>query len=196
MTTKELIYTNALDLWSKHGYQQFGMRDLAKSVGIRASSIYNHYHSKEEILLEIADTLKEEMKKDVYPLFKKANSNPREFFTNISLGTNHFFEQPHINQLVKILLPEQQNHEALKKIIHEEFFVKPRSAFNYYFKNLSDKGIMKIKDANIASRLYHSYFVYHFYEKLLLPNGDKYLTSNEDLFTDHINFFLDYAMNK
>src|SRR5690554_7789726 len=49
MTTKELILHTALRLFSKRGYDGVSMRELAAEVGIKASSIYNHFSSKEDI---------------------------------------------------------------------------------------------------------------------------------------------------
>lgn len=49
MTTKESILYTALGLFSERGYEGVSMRDLAREVGIKASSIYNHFSSKEDI---------------------------------------------------------------------------------------------------------------------------------------------------
>lgn len=192
MTTKELIYQKSIELFSKYGYSNLGMRDLAKHVGIRAASIYNHYVSKEQILLQIADELVEQMKLHVYPLFKQLKLAPREFFTNISLETNRFFETSKINQLTNILIPVQHTSEKLRTILHEEFIIKPRTAFTYYFDTLIKKGKMEPVNANLAARFYHSFFIYHFYEKYLTPTPKGFLTNNEDLFKSHINLFMDY----
>ncbi|NLK12642.1 MAG: TetR/AcrR family transcriptional regulator [Candidatus Phytoplasma sp.] len=192
MTTKELIYENALDLFSKHGYNNVGMRDLAKSVGIKAASIYNHYKGKEEILLDIAKTFVEELQKEVYPLYKESHLSARAYFTNISLKTNSFFESDKINQLTRLLIPEQFNSPRLKNILHDEFLVKPRVALNYYFGTLMKKGLMKQADSMLAAKIYHSFFVYHFYEKYLTESPEGYLTTYEDLFKKHIDFFMNY----
>ncbi|CCV63791.1 Transcriptional regulator, TetR family [Alteracholeplasma palmae J233] len=192
MTTKELIYKNALELFSKNGYNNVGMRDLAKSVGIKAASIYNHYKGKEEILLSIADSLVEKMRKEIYPLYKRDDLSPREFFTNISLSTNTFFEKEEINQLTRLLIPEQFNSNALKNILHDEFIIKPRTALTYYFKNLMDKGLMKKENPLLAAKLYHSFFIYHFYEKYLTDNPEGFMLTYEELFKEHITLFMNY----
>ena len=49
MTTKELILSKSLQLFSQRGYEGVSMRDIAAEVGIKAASIYNHFSSKEEI---------------------------------------------------------------------------------------------------------------------------------------------------
>ena len=51
--TKEKIFTIAVKLFSRMGYYGVSLQDIAGEVGIKKSSIYNHYHSKEEILDQI-----------------------------------------------------------------------------------------------------------------------------------------------
>jgi AcrR family transcriptional regulator len=51
--TSTLIITSALGLFSKMGYEATSMREIAAAVGVKPPSLYNHYHSKEEILWEI-----------------------------------------------------------------------------------------------------------------------------------------------
>ncbi|MCF6335891.1 MAG: TetR/AcrR family transcriptional regulator [Spirochaetales bacterium] len=54
-STKERIFEAAVELFSKQGYQGTSIRVLAKAVGIKESSIYNHYTSKRSILDAILD---------------------------------------------------------------------------------------------------------------------------------------------
>jgi len=50
---KETILLAAAKLFRDRGYQATSMRDLAEAVDLKASSLYNHIGSKEEILQEI-----------------------------------------------------------------------------------------------------------------------------------------------
>ena len=53
MNTKEKIFDVSLDLFSKKGYDSVSLREIAEEVGIKKSSIYSHYASKEAILMDI-----------------------------------------------------------------------------------------------------------------------------------------------
>lgn len=55
MTTKEKILETALDLFSRHGYGGVSVRDIAGAVGIRESSLYNHFKNKRAVFDEIVD---------------------------------------------------------------------------------------------------------------------------------------------
>ncbi len=49
MTTKERILNEALNLFSEKGFDSVPVRDIARSVGIKESSLYNHYKNKQDI---------------------------------------------------------------------------------------------------------------------------------------------------
>ena len=49
MTTREKILSEALNLFSIKGYDPVSIRDIAAAVGIKESSIYNHFKNKQDI---------------------------------------------------------------------------------------------------------------------------------------------------
>jgi TetR/AcrR family transcriptional regulator, cholesterol catabolism regulator len=57
---KELILQRASAMFRRKGFPATSMRDLAEEVGIEAASLYNHIHSKSEILQEIISRTAEE----------------------------------------------------------------------------------------------------------------------------------------
>ena len=50
---RDEILTNAGELFRAHGYHATSMRDIAKALNLRGSSLYAHVTSKEEMLWEI-----------------------------------------------------------------------------------------------------------------------------------------------
>lgn len=53
---KDKIKKSAINLFYKKGYFATSMSNIAKATGIRKSSIYHHYSTKEDILLDIFRT--------------------------------------------------------------------------------------------------------------------------------------------
>jgi len=51
-TAKE-IRTAAVRVIARRGFQAASLREIAKEVGIRAPSLYNHIKSKEKLLYEL-----------------------------------------------------------------------------------------------------------------------------------------------
>jgi AcrR family transcriptional regulator len=55
--TKERILLVAVQLFAKRGYVAVSVRDIAQLVGIKASSLYYHYESKDEIFTDILNKI-------------------------------------------------------------------------------------------------------------------------------------------
>lgn len=51
--TKDSLRREALRLFVAFGYNAVSMRDIAAAVGVRQSAIYNHFRSKQDILVEL-----------------------------------------------------------------------------------------------------------------------------------------------
>ena len=73
MTTKEKIINESLTLFSIKGFNAISVRDIAKAVGIKASSLYNHFKNKQDIF----DT--------IVGIYSEYISN---FFSNIIMQTD------------------------------------------------------------------------------------------------------------
>jgi len=68
------IITAASTLFKDKGYSAVTMRDIAKAMGIKAASLYNHIKNKEEILTFIIISLAEEFIKRLDEI-KKSDAN-------------------------------------------------------------------------------------------------------------------------
>lgn len=62
--TKDKILEKALEMFGKKGYDAVSIRNLTREVGIRESSFYNHYRSKEALLEEIFMIMDKELGKN------------------------------------------------------------------------------------------------------------------------------------
>ena len=52
MNTKERILNCSLDLFSKKGYSNISVRDIAREVGVRESALYKHYKNNYDFKLK------------------------------------------------------------------------------------------------------------------------------------------------
>jgi len=48
--TKKRIFDNSIQLFTSKGYENVSMQDIADSIGIGQSAVYNHFRSKQELL--------------------------------------------------------------------------------------------------------------------------------------------------
>ncbi len=51
--TKTLIRAEALRLFAERGYSAVSMRELAEAVGMRQGGLYNHFGSKQDLLVDL-----------------------------------------------------------------------------------------------------------------------------------------------
>ena len=54
--TKQRILDKALELFSAHGYDSVSVGEIAKAVGIKAPSLYNHFPGKHAIFDAIVES--------------------------------------------------------------------------------------------------------------------------------------------
>ena len=65
MTKKEEIVLVTLDLASKYGLKSLSMSQIAEGVGIRKPSLYNHFDSKETLIKEMYQYIREKSKESI-----------------------------------------------------------------------------------------------------------------------------------
>ena len=65
MPKKEEILLSTLDLASKYGLKSLSMSQIADSVGIKKPSLYNHFSSKEELIKEMYEYIRNKSKQNI-----------------------------------------------------------------------------------------------------------------------------------
>jgi len=141
--TKTEILNSALELFAKNGYHGTSIREIAESVGIQKSSIYNHFSGKKAIFLELFQELAPIDMEEEFFKSKIVNESddPAEIL--------HFFGRLIIAEMkdqkkskwLKIMLREHSHPEVknrMKKRLENN--VKIGESF---FKRLQEKGEIK-----------------------------------------------------
>lgn len=169
METKEKIITESMNLFSIKGYEGVSMRDIAASVGIRQSSIYKHFQSKQDIL----DTLVLNCKNKISAMYEYLNVPGGENADNLDkysnmdiedlkkICINMFLLQMKDDTIVKfkrILSIEQYNNEELQKIYQELFMHKPLNYQAKVFEYLIQCNIFKATDSKVLAIEFFSPF--------------------------------------
>jgi Transcriptional regulator len=131
MTTKEKIINESLTLFSVKGFNAISVRDIAKAVGIKASSLYNHFKNKQDIF----DT--------IVRIYSEYISN---FFSNMIMETDK-----NGIMLDKIKCTDDQffirSLDIFKFCLQDEYMVKFR-------KLLTIEQFNNSKIANLYSKLF------------------------------------------
>lgn len=177
--TKDKILDVSIDLFSKYGYDGVSVRQIAREVGIRESSIYNHYSNKQAILKAILDYYVEEMISDDIPLEQAAMNLDRGFDYFYKAGCDAFLSKLREDRMMKItrlFFIESYHNDDVKNFLKETIINAPVKGWIDLFNLMKAKNIIR-KDCDVE-QLSESFFYYGMfllYEHFILnyPEDDE-----------------------
>lgn len=155
--TKERILEKALEMFGSRGYDAVSIRNLTKEVGIRESSFYNHYKSKEALLGEIFMIMDIELGKN------KMNAVQIDRLTDeldldnyLKMGIDRFMEKwnkPFASKVWAVISMEQyKNPRAALLILNET--ERSLNMLSTAFLFMQQKKKMKEGDPMLYAHLY------------------------------------------
>lgn len=192
MNTKERIIEKSLTLFSTHGYTAVTVRDIAAAVGIKASSLYNHFDSKQEIF----DTIVNKYSNINETFFDKLNHseyiNSLFDFEHNCISHNKLIElyvnmytffsgNKHIVKFRKMLTIEKYRNSNLSKLYTKIFIDDILNYQSRFFQTLIDVNYINT-DANadlLALEFYSPLF-------LLLNKSDIPMDNQQIFLKNHI----------
>ncbi|MDR0952139.1 MAG: TetR/AcrR family transcriptional regulator [Oscillospiraceae bacterium] len=134
--TKERILLVAVQLFAKRGYVAVSVRDIAKMVGIKASSLYYHYDSKDEIFTDILNKI-ESVYNDYYTRLDAKISQTTSLREMVECMFSELMEVYHmfIYYGVTVLSVEQFRDERARRLYNDVYMKRGidymRRAFDY-----------------------------------------------------------------
>jgi len=194
-TTKEKILYTALDLFSKLGYHGVSIREITRNVGIKESSLYNHFRSKEEILECILHSFRREFATVLPPIDRLdeilAYSTIDSFLQKgIEVFKMHFEHQVY-EKVWRIIYTEYFRHSLAKEIFLNDMISNMLSFLETVFTKAMATG--KVKEGNprvmAAEYQYPVFAMLAEYNVLKFNNEDT--TQIQQTITDHIDYFLE-----
>lgn len=157
--TKDKIFDTALDLFSKKGYDSVSVRTIASEVGIKESSIYNHYSSKKDILMSILNYFEEYFKGnplDDENIRKLLEENPEEFYHQGSeMFKQQIFEEK-ILKIMKLIFVQMYQIDEVKEFFLREILGGSTDFWSDVFEILIQKNVI-CSDCN-PNKLAEMYF--------------------------------------
>ena len=124
ISTRDKIFNEATKLFSQQGYYAVSIRNIAKEVGIKQSSIYNHFGSKEEILDQILTEFNDELSSREFPeeLFAQLirENSPEEVFRISSERYIQYWQDEERARRWFVVSMEQYRNKKAAQIIIDE----------------------------------------------------------------------------
>jgi AcrR family transcriptional regulator len=202
MTTRDKILHEALNLFSVKGYDPVSVRDIAYAVGIKESSLYNHFKNKQDIF----DSILKEYSGRWETLFNQVQltgedkqfavdertiamyrNMTNEQFKAISGTIFDYYMTDDINvKLRKMLTIEQYRNEDLTLLFRQISFDDSLDFQAGLFGALIEAGCFIKTDPYILALEFFAPIFLIFYK---YGNDTESLALAKDLFLKHIDHF-------
>ena len=191
--TKEKIFDVSIDLFSQYGYDGVSIRQIAKEVGIKESSIYNHYQSKESILESILTYYINEMIREEAPVMQSRENLDMDFDEFYEEGRDRFISklsEEKMMKITRIFLVESYHNEKIKNFVKEAIIGYAIKGWEELFDLMKEKRFIR-KDADIKqlAESFYYYGLFLLYEHFIInyPEDDeKFLKDFEERTTNHM----------
>jgi len=186
MTKKEEIILSTLDLASHYGLKSLSMSQIAESVGIKKPSLYNHFDSKESLIKEMYNYIREKSKENL----SNSSINDEEYMKNKSAyeilsgyvqNYKNLVTNEKMFNFYKVIYSERTTNKEACEIIVEEtnkMIEATKMLFNYL--KMSKK--IDIDDVEVCSISFamtiHSLIDYELDQKMTGQKSDKDLIDN------------------
>lgn len=158
--TRELIMQEALNLFAAKGYAAVSMRDIATAVGIRASSIYNHFSGKQELfdaLVQKANNIKNSLQVVFLNAFSKVEAVEEDAFVQTgAFFLTGYLQNPQIAPLLRVLECERFHNENADRAWQELMISAPIEHEINIFNMLKIRGIIEDENAKVLASEYQS----------------------------------------
>jgi len=196
--TKEKILKHALKLFSTKGYKATTVRDIAGSIGIKQSALYNHFKNKDEILETLIRDLtssaivtlfdnKETTDKGSSELHKQGKSLLMSIATTFKLlsfdGQNE--------ALFKLLMQEIFRNERIREIYNEHFYQENVKKLSGLFFAMMQDDMIKSSDPLLLANEFFSPLFFYQMQVSLLKLDKRSTSSIVSLFEKHVELFWD-----
>lgn len=202
-STKDIILDVAIELFAEKGYNRVSIREIATAVGIKGSSIYNHFKSKEDIMETLLSLFKEESDKHFGSFYMDMNLDSlietvaiEELLEKPLLMSVGFLGLPKVNRIFKVITSELSYNSKCREFLLEEFILVPRVTLKEIFGKLVQKGMVKDEDPELLAMEFYSFVIYKFYEDYMLRGENNIdFEKMKSEFTRHIKFFVNMVRN-
>lgn len=147
--TKTRLLAHARTLFARHGYEGVSMRDIAGSVGIRQSAIYNHFDNKQDLLVKLMVTHMEDLLDGMHTAIDHIQHPPDRLEGFARFHVNYHIDHPdHVFLAYMELRSLEEPGRALVLPLRDAY----ESCLRRTLKMGQADGLFRIGDAAVTAR--------------------------------------------
>ena len=117
--TKQRIIDKALELFAVHGYDSVSVGEIAKAVGIKAPSLYNHFPSKQAIFDAIMESTAAQYEADTDQINIHVQNVAQDISVFTGITVDALFEK--VRQIFEYTLHNETIHNFRRMMTIEQF---------------------------------------------------------------------------
>ncbi|MCL1874860.1 MAG: TetR/AcrR family transcriptional regulator [Synergistaceae bacterium] len=173
ISTKQRVLENAIHLFAVKGYTETSIRELALFVGVKESSIYNHFPSKSAILEFILNEYAEQISSFGQYKLSLLEKNPTAegILSCMTLIFPEGLEEYYKEELC-VILQEQYRNPIVRKFMSEHIINDTEKVFESIISKLKELRIINSDTNSDFWTKTHSSLIYTFSSRFLLGIGD------------------------
>ena len=198
ISNRERIFDVSIDLFSEYGYDGVSVRQIAKEVGIRESSIYNHYPSKESILDSILEYYINRMLANDIPVEQASE--------NLDVGFDYFYRagliaftsqliDEKMSKITRIILIESYHNEKIRMFMKNSIISHAVEGWIVLFDLMKSKRLIRQDcDTRQLAESFYKYGLFLLYEHYIInyPEDDeKFIENLRKKSENHIKLLFD-----
>ena len=163
--TKRRILDKALELFSTQGYDSVSVGEIAKAVGIKAPSLYNHFPSKQAIFDAIVEATAAQYERDTDRIDIHVQDAERDIPVFTEITAEGLFEKVHqifedslrnesISRFRRMMTIEQFRSPELAALYSQRYVDRVLHYHAGLFRDLIAAGKVRAEDPDTLALLY------------------------------------------
>ncbi len=174
LSTKERIFNMAVNLFLEKGFFETSVRELAQASGIRVSSLYNHYPSKEAILDDILILFRTNVEKEMIAEDKIEtyvdSLSPRILLTRGFAKIVQSVKPSIMDKIYHIIVIELYRNPKVRKF-YDEYSQHNTIAVQKLFTVMQEKQLIREIDPGFLADAYIA-LINYYYSKVFLYQAE------------------------
>jgi AcrR family transcriptional regulator len=198
--TKEKIIDTAINLFSREGYPGTSIRDITNTVGIKESSLYHHFASKQDIIDQIYVIFKAILSSE-NPIKNTLSQAIKPLDSYLMLQNNliafkKLFDKPVLYKIYRIIAMERYRDKQAFEIMTYDIYQNMTKFHEELFNRMIAGGIIKpLLNPRLLAQEYVYTVLGMFGDYNIAKYYDQSTTTIEDLMYEYVKFFWDRVKN-
>lgn len=196
--TKQHILDVALELFSRKGFSATSIREIAQTVGVRESAIYNYFKGKNDILQTLFLNYGPScaFKNFIEKGFNPDSVEPYTFLMEIKNEIINSIYDENEQNFMKIIIIQDFTTDAAKNFAKKIIMEQDMPFMISYFKKLIDKGLIKKIEPQVLSCEFLMPLVFLKIQYLLLNCSEDNIHLINNAADNHVKFFWEAIKNE